>query len=147
MSYIQSLVHIVINTKNREMSINPNEFGRLFGYMISELKNNNCPVWAINGISNHIHILISLSVQKCISAVMRDLKRSTSLWMKESGYYPAFKGWSKEYAAFHVSYTHKDAVIAYILNQPEHHKKMNFETEYQKLILKNGLVYYQPPEG
>lgn len=74
---------------------------------------------------------------------MRDLKRSTSLWMKESGYFPTFKGWQKEYAAFNISFSHKDAVASYINSQQEHHQKLNFEAEYQRLVLKNGLVYYQ----
>ena len=145
MSYIQSLVHIVLNTKYREMSINPEEAKRLYAYIIAVLSNNDCHVLAINGIPNHIHILMSLSSKKCLSDVVRDLKRSTSYWMKKSGFFPVFKGWEKEFASFNISYSHKDAVAQYIYNQQEHHKSLKFDTEYENLILKNGLVYYTHP--
>mgnify|MGYP004447813809 FL=1 len=146
MSYVQSLFHVVLNTKHQEMSINPDESGRLFAYMIGVLIKNDCIVLAINGIPNHIHILLSLSSSKALSDVIRDLKRASSHWMKESGRYPIFKGWSKEFASFSLSYTHKDAVASYIQNQQEHHKELNFESEYQNLILKNWLVFYKIPE-
>ena len=72
---------------------------------------------------------------------MWDIKRSSSDWAKLSGFYPDFRGWGKEYAAFSVSVSHKEAVIAYIMNQREHHQRVRFEEEFKRIAERNGLQW------
>ena len=143
MSHIQSIYHIVVSTKNRDMSINPEQSRRLYAYCTTQLNSKGCHVYAINGIPNHIHILVDLPTTACLADVMRDFKRSTSLWMRTSGYFPVFRGWGKEYGAFSVSFIQKDAVAGYIFGQQEHHSKLAFEEEYERLVLRNGLQLHK----
>jgi len=42
--------------------------------------------------------------------------------------------WQQSASAFSVSKSDVDRVCKYILNQPEHHKKVSFEEEYQKFM-------------
>jgi len=42
--------------------------------------------------------------------------------------------WQETAAAFSVSKSDLDRVCKYILNQPEHHRKMTFAEEYEKFI-------------
>jgi hypothetical protein len=70
---------------------------------------------------------------------VKDIKVSTSIWMKRSNFFPVFKGWSVGYGSFTCSYCDIDRLIDYIKNQQEHHKKTSFEEEYRKLILESGI--------
>jgi len=71
---------------------------------------------------------------------MRDVKVSTSLWIKSNGLFPAFKGWAEGYGSFTCSYKDLDRLVEYIKNQKEHHKKITFEEEYRILLLEYGIT-------
>ena len=51
---------------------------------------------------------------------IKDIKVSTSIWMKSSNLFPAFKGWAVGYGSFTCSYKDIDRLIDYIKNQQEH---------------------------
>jgi len=55
---------------------------------------------------------------------IKDIKVSSSLWMKECGKFPKFKNWQDGYGAFTYSMKEKDIIINYIINQKEHHKSV-----------------------
>ena len=141
MSKVVSLHHIVINTKNRQMTINAEHCEDMYRFITSIIKRNNCVLYRIGGIENHIHILVDLHPTVALSQLMWDIKRSSSNWAKQSKLFPSFIGWGKEYGAFSVSETHRDAVINYIANQRTHHHRVSFEGEYQQLANRNGITW------
>jgi len=47
-------------------------------------------------------------------------------------------GWQDGYGAFSVSKSNVPAVVDYIKNQREHHKKESFEEEYERLMKLRG---------
>jgi hypothetical protein len=49
--------------------------------------------------------------------------------------------WQQGFGAFGVSASHRDEVIAYIHNQPEHHKKRSFEEEFVAPLKAVGVAY------
>jgi hypothetical protein len=71
---------------------------------------------------------------------MRDVKVSSSLWMKSSSFFPAFNGWAVGYGSFTCSYKDINRLIEYLKNQKEHHKKTTFDEEYRNLLLDNGIT-------
>jgi len=71
---------------------------------------------------------------------VREVKVSTSLWMKRSGIFTAFKGWAEGYGSFTCSYFDMGRLVEYIKNQPEHHKKITFEEEYRILLSEYGIT-------
>ena len=139
MSKVKSLHHIVINTKGRQMTIATEHSEDMYRFITSIIKRNKCVLYRIGGIENHIHMLVDLSPTVTLSHLMWDIKRSSSDWAKQSGLFPDFVGWGKEYAAF--SDSHKDAVIAYIMGQREHHQRVGFEDEYQRIAERNGVKW------
>ena len=42
---------------------------------------------------------------------------------------------------FSVSESAKDAVVAYIANQEEHHRKMSFQDEFRRFCNRYGVDY------
>ena len=141
MSKVVSLHHIVINTKNRHMTINADHAEDMYRFITSIVKRNNCFLCRIGGIENHIHILVDLAPTVSLSHLVWDIKRSSSDWAKKSGQFPAFVGWGKEYGAFSVSDSHRDAVIQYIISHPVHHNRVTFEDEYRRLAERNGAEW------
>jgi len=71
---------------------------------------------------------------------MREIKASSSLWMKNSTLFPLFIGWEEGYGSFTCSYKDLSNLIEYIKNQEEHHKKVTFEEEYRKILLESGIT-------
>ena len=141
MSKTVSLHHIVINTKNRNMTINAEHAEDMYRFITSIVKRNGCFLCRIGGIENHIHMLIDLAPTVALSHLVWDIKRSSSDWAKRSGLFPEFVGWGKEYGAFSVSESHRDAVMQYIIGQPEHHQQVGFDDEYRRLAERNGVEW------
>ena len=143
MSYVSSLYHIVFSTYCRKASINNDNRHNLYAVIANEIKKTKSKVLIINGMPDHIHILLNLHPTIALSTLIRTIKSSSSVWAKSSGLFPMFDGWEKEYGAFSISNSHKDAVYQYILNQQIHHQTVRGEDEYLKLIYKAGLTYYE----
>ncbi len=84
MSKTVSLHHIVINTKNRNMTINAEHAEDMYRFITSIVKRNGCFLCRIGGIENHIHMLIDLAPTVALSHLVWDIKRSSSDWAKKS---------------------------------------------------------------
>jgi REP element-mobilizing transposase RayT len=76
------LVHIVFSTKNRANLIAPEVETELYSYVGGILKGRVSRLIAAGGTSNHVHLLISLSKNDALPAMMQELRKSTSKWIK-----------------------------------------------------------------
>ncbi|MBO4871076.1 MAG: transposase [Muribaculaceae bacterium] len=141
MSVTISLFHIVINTLGRKMTIPDETSEHMYKYIASIVKNKGCKLFRINGIGNHIHILVGLSSNIALSDIVRDIKQGSSKWAKQQTYFPNFRGWGKEYGAFSCSVRDIESIINYINNQRIHHRQNSFEQEYQDMVERSGLEW------
>jgi putative transposase len=139
-SYRQHLYHIVFRTKDSLPSIKQNNAIELYSYITGIIKNKNSHLYRINGVENHLHILTDMNPSIAPIDFVKDIKVSSSIWMKRSSLFPAFKGWAIGYGSFTCSYRDIDRLIEYIKNQQEHHQKISFEEEYRKLLLEYGIT-------
>lgn len=143
MSAVNAIYHIVINTHCRRMTIPDLNCDQLYRYIAGTIRNNNCIPYAVNGIGNHIHILVNLHPSTSLADLVRDIKVSSNQWIKiHHASYPEFEGWGKEYGAFTYALRDKDMVQNYILRQKEHHKQRSFEHEYQQLVENAGIEWH-----
>lgn len=138
MSLTLNLYHIVISTKYRRMTINPEHERDLYRYLWSLLDGRKCKLLRMGGIANHVHILADLHPTVSLAAMAGELKRKSSLWMKRSGLFPIFEGWGEDYFGVSKSSGDRDVLINYIKNQKEHHKNTCFEEEYRRLVEGSG---------
>ena len=137
--YRQHLYHIVFRTKSSLNTINQDHVNELYAYFTGIIRNKKSHLYRINGVENHIHILTDINPSLAPIDFVRDIKVSSSLWMKSSLLFPVFKGWSVGYGSFTCSYSDLDRIIDYIKSQKEHHKKVTLEEEYRYLLLQNGI--------
>lgn len=113
---------------------------QLYRYIARVIQSHDSIPFAVNGIENHIHLLIQLHPSVCLSDLVRDIKLSTNQWIKQNrDLFPQFAGWGREYGAFTYALRDKEMVIKYIQNQREHHQQETFENEYRKHLEHAGL--------
>jgi REP element-mobilizing transposase RayT len=112
----------------------------LYSYITGIIKNKNSHLYRINGVENHLHILTDMHPSIAPADFMREVKASSSLWMKNSTLFPLFIGWEEGYGSFTCSFKDLSRLIEYIKNQQEHHKKVTFEEEYRKILLEAGTI-------
>ena len=141
MSTTLCLCHFVFNTHRREMTINPQNEESLYRFIWKILKQKNCKLIRIGGIENHIHLLVDLHPSISMASIAGEIKRLSSLWMNQSGLFPGFSRWGKEYFCFSKSPEDKEKVINYIKNQKEHHKKESFDDEIKRIMNEEGFVW------
>ncbi len=131
--------HLVFSTKNRAKLITENLRNDLYGYLGGIVKNLGGVALAIGGIEDHVHILVGLTASHRLDYFMRELKASSSGWMRRERD-PNF-AWQNGYGAFAVRAANLDRVKNYIHNQAEHHAKKDFRTEYVELLELGGIEY------
>ncbi len=76
---------------------------------------------------NHLHILTDMNPSITSVDFVKDIKVSSSIWIKRSNSFPVFKSWAVGYGSFTCSYMDINRLIEYIKNQKEHHQKISFE--------------------
>jgi REP element-mobilizing transposase RayT len=140
MSYTQILIHAVIRTYKGEPTLPTDERVKYF-YQIahSVIKKQGGYLYRINSVNDHVHILFTMPPTLAVSDFMRVLKASTSKAIKCADGFERFKAWGEGYAALSCNLRDKDRIIKYIINQQEHHRKINFRDEYLSFIQEMGL--------
>jgi hypothetical protein len=76
-----------------------------------------------------------------LADLVKDIKVSSSIWIKEKGIYPLFSNWAESYGAFTLSIREKDTIIKYVINQQGHHKRENFREEFIRLLKENDVDF------
>ena len=133
------LSHIVFSTQGRIPLLTIEIRPELFAYMGSLIKETKGKPIIINGVEDHVHLLLALPPDISVSQAMRFVKANSSRWMKERFGKPF--AWQKGFGAFSVSRSNVDGVSKYIRDQEIHHKKLDFKTEYLSLLDRNGADY------
>jgi hypothetical protein len=72
---------------------------------------------------------------------MQDIKGDSSKWINQKGFTKGHFSWQEGYGGFSYSKSHVDAVIDYIKNQAEHHRKKTFIEEYHAFLEKFEIEY------
>ena len=121
-------------------TIKQDHVNELYAYITGIIKHKNSHLYRINGIENHMHILTDMHPSIAPADFLRDIKASSSFWMKKAKLFPSLAGWEKGYGSFTCSYRDVNMLIEYIKNQQEHHKTVTFEDEYRQLLLEAGIT-------
>ena len=139
MSYTNLLYHIVYATKERAPFITADLKGRLHGYLGGIVKGLGCVPIEINGMSEHVHLLVKIRPTIAVSDFLSKLKSSSSSWGKRET--KGRFGWQAKYGAFTVSESQVGRVRQYIRDQEKHHRRMSFEEEFEALLNSNGIEF------
>lgn len=132
-------VHLIFSTKHRQPLITEAIDIDLYKYMSGIFENFGSPVLAIGGYIDHIHVLFLLSRVHTVAGIVRDVKVSSSIWMKEQT--RDFKNfhWQAGYGAFTIGESGVSGLKRYIANQHKHHQQASFQDEYRVICRKYNV--------
>ena len=137
-TYSSLHVHVIFSTKQRQPIIPPELQPLLWAYMTSIAKRLGVGVLAIGGFDDHAHLGIALPPKDTdVSVLVQKIKANSSRWMN-SEHVKDFQ-WQEGFGAFSISMSHTAALVRYIKNQREHHKKISFAEEWARILKKHGL--------
>jgi REP element-mobilizing transposase RayT len=136
-SLARVIVHLVFSTKNRDPLLVEEARPRMFAYLGGTLNAIGCPVIAVGGVADHVHLLFVLGRTVTLSKAVEEVKKQSSKWAKESVAAGFF--WQNGYGAFSVSVSNVDQVKTYIENQEEHHRTMTFQDEFRELLRRHQI--------
>src|SRR3954469_15512789 len=139
-TYTNLNYHIVFSTKERRQLITANIEVELHKYIGGIVRNLEGDLLAANGMPDHIHLLVKLKPKMALSDVVRDIKANSSSWLSKKSKIYKF-GWQDGFAAFTVSESQMARVAAYVRNQKNRHKRMDFKTELLALLERNRIRY------
>jgi REP element-mobilizing transposase RayT len=140
-TFTNLLTHVIFSTKDRVPHIDAELKPDLFAYMGGIVREIDGKALGINGTADHVHLLIKLPPTIAISDAMRVLKTNSSRWVHEQWDSRSAFGWQTGYGAFSVSQSNVPAVLRYIANQEEHHRKVSFQEEFLAYLKKHGIEY------
>ncbi|MFN5416991.1 MAG: IS200/IS605 family transposase [Flavobacteriia bacterium] len=133
-SYTQIHIQYVFVVKFRDGLIHPKWKEELFKYISGIIKFHNHKLLAINGVENHIHVLVGMKPTQTISELAQVIKANSSKWINETKMERFRFEWQAGFGAFSYSKWDVEKIINYIQNQEEHHKKKTFKEEYLKFL-------------
>jgi len=140
-TFTQILYQIVFSTKNAENTMVLDQTEKLYRYIWGILKNKKCTLYQINGTENHLHIVTHVHPTVAISSLLKDIKVSSSGWLKEQGIFPKFIGWQEGYGAFTYHIKQKGIIVNYVKSQREHHRIKTFKEEFKELLEEHGIEF------
>ena len=135
------MTHVIFSTKNREPLITPEIEPELFAYIGGILKNNESRLLDAGGTADHVHLLISQSKNVALSALMKDVKKDSSSWIKTKGNIYRNFHWQDGYGGFSIGRSDLPRLKQYLANQKEHHRKRSFQEELIQFLDEYGIDY------
>lgn len=132
------LTHAIFSTKDRQPFIEEAVSRELFPYLGGVVKHIGGKALLVNGMLDHVHMLIRLPSHVSVAECMRLAKTNSSKWVHEHWNERASFQWQIGYAAFSVSLSQRDAVYRYIRDQAMHHRKATFVEEITCFVRKYG---------
>jgi putative transposase len=142
-TFTQMYVQLVFAVKNREAMLSKSIRDQVFEYIGGINSNLKHKSLIVNGISNHVHILLGLNPSISISDTVYHIKRGSSLFINNNKLCSGHFSWQEGYGAFTYSRSQLNDIYNYIENQELHHAKESFRTEYISLLDKFEIGYDQ----
>lgn len=133
-TYTQIHLQLIFAVKYREAVINNIWKNELYKYISGIIQQQKHKLIIVNGVADHIHLLIGFRPHQSLADLMQDIKGSSSKWINENKFTRSKFSWQEGYGAFSYSHSHLSNVINYIKNQENHHRKIAFIDEYKAFL-------------
>ncbi len=140
-TYTQIHIQFVFAVKYRKAMIHASWKEELYKYMTIIIQSYGHKLITMNGMEDHIHILVGLRPTQSISDLMQFVKSGSSAWINKNKIKNNRFEWQEGYGAFSYAKSQLKNVIAYINNQEKHHAKKSFREEYIEHLEKFEIDY------
>lgn len=135
-------LHLVFSTKERRPFLDhPVLRSEMQAYLGGVSRQLDCPAIIVGGVLDHVHVLARYGRTITQADWVKELKRASSLWVKDRHTGLADFAWQSGYGVFSVSVSNLDAVREYVAHQEEHHRKSTFQDGFRALLRKHGMEW------
>ena len=140
-TYSQIYIQIVFAVKNRRALIKSDFETDLFKYITGIIQQKGQLLIAINGVADHIHILIAMRPTCMLSDLIREVKKASNTYINENKFIKYKFEWQSGFGAFSYNKEQVPMIVNYIKNQKEHHKKKRFKDEFISMLEDFGVEF------
>ena len=140
-TFSQIYIQTVFAVSGRESLIKPTFKEELYKYIAGVVRNQKQKLIAINGVSDHVHILIGLRPAMALADLVENIKTDSSKFINRNKWVHGRFNWQEGYGAFSYGHSQLDRVIRYIQNQERHHHRQSFRNEYMSLLRKFDIGF------
>jgi REP element-mobilizing transposase RayT len=140
-TYSQIFYHVVFAVRNRESLIIPSIKKDLYKYISGIITNQKQKLFIINGMPDHVHILINCKPDMNLSHTVREIKEHSTKFINDKKILKGKFYWQAGFGAFSVSKKDVPMILNYIKNQEEHHGKRTFHEEYLEFLRENEVDF------
>lgn len=124
MAFWRLYYHLVWATKERYPLIIPAVETQLYGYIKGKADHLGCMVHAINGIEDHIHLVVSIPPKLSIADFVGKIKGSSSYHLNHLPEQPlSLFAWQRGYGALSLGGKQLEDAVSYVQRQKEHHAR------------------------
>ena len=138
-TFSQIYIQTVFAVENRQSLITTFKED-LYKYITGIIRNQGQKLIAINGMPDHVHILIGLRPAMALADLVREIKADSTNFINSHKRVHGRFNWQEGYGAFSYGHSQLDRIIRYIENQEKHHEKQSFKNEYMTLLRKFDIA-------
>lgn len=120
-SHTELYYHLVWSTCARRPLIDESWEEQLYEMLAKKCLALRCRPIEINGVADHVHVLLRAHTNVSPAAIVHDLKGFSSYSVTRLKLCKTHFDWNERYGAFSVSPRHVENVARYIRNQKRHH--------------------------
>jgi putative transposase len=140
-TFSQIYIQTVFAVSNRQSLIKPDFKEELYKYVSGIVRNQGQKLIAINGMPDHLHILIGLKPSMALADLVRDIKADSSTYVNKKKWVRGKFTWQEGYGAFSYGHSQLNTIVRYIQNQEKHHSRRTFKNEYLSLLRKFDIRF------
>ena len=140
-TYSQIYIQTVFAVNGRLSLIRPEFKEELYKYITGIVRNQGQKLITINGMRDHVHILIGLKPAMALADLVREVKADSTNFINKNKWVHGRFTWQEGYGAFSYGHSQLDTIIRYIQNQEQHHKRSSFKNEYLTLLRKFDIAF------
>lgn len=123
MPFWRTYYHLVWATKNREPLIDAKLEKRLFPYLKKKAGELDVQVYAINGWTDHVHLILSIPPKWSVADVVKRLKGASAYDLNQISEREKKFVWQRGYGVLTLGERQRSAAEDYVNKQKEHHRQ------------------------
>ena len=140
-TFSQIYIQIVFAVRGRQNFIKASFEEEVYKYISGIISEKEQKSLAVNGMPDHVHLLVGLKPSMRISDLVRDIKNNSTNFINKHDWLQNTFSWQEGYGAFSCSQSQFGRVIDYIKNQKQHHQKRTFKQEYLSFLKNYNIAF------
>jgi REP-associated tyrosine transposase len=140
-TFSQIYIQTVFAVSGRLSLIKPTFKEDFYKYIAGIVRNQGQKLISINGMPDHVHILIGLRPAMALADLVQEIKADSTNFINKNKWVRGKFSWQEGYGAFSYGHSQLNTIIRYIQNQERHHSRQSFKSEYLSLLRKFDIAF------